>query len=426
MDGFWPTFTRRPKIPARRAYPPGQEIEGYLKSPRRVLIPIRDDTSSQFNLTISEGKKVGPGERIGEKVRGDGKIALRATIAGEFRGIVKAPVPDGFYSECALIERMEDWDVKDQDLREYGLSGEGLLREAGIPFKYDKLKKARVLVLNATQFEPHFGLQNLLLSSNLDELLDGMNLVKEIFGIEHSVICLERKNKDLSEKLKPKLKHSGTIVFETKRAYPRKGKRLLLREVSRNGTLNEDDYVVFSDPWIFVCTSRAVRRGEPYLERPVEVDGSAFPTPRILMVRIGTPFQEIFEFLETKMDVLTEIVVGGVLQGIPQPTLEVPVSYDTGLILAFMSLNLKESTESKIYRESTCVRCAKCVDVCPSNIVPNVIVESLRRKLFERALYAGIERCVECGLCSYVCPSRIPLLTIIKIAKRDMGLVSGD
>lgn len=72
-------------------------------------------------------------------------------------------------------------------------------------------------------------------------------------------------------------------------------------------------------------------------------------------------------------------------------------------ILAF-----KEDIVSKSV-ETACINCARCVDVCPSRIIPSRLAD-LAQRHDEKAFVAmnGLE-CVECGSCSYVCPAKRPL-----------------
>ena len=70
--------------------------------------------------------------------------------------------------------------------------------------------------------------------------------------------------------------------------------------------------------------------------------------------------------------------------------------------------------------ETACVRCGRCVDVCPMHLVPTKIALASRKKDISLAQKYNIMACFECGCCAYICPAGIPLVQLIRTGK---GLV---
>ncbi|NNL06799.1 MAG: 4Fe-4S dicluster domain-containing protein, partial [Gammaproteobacteria bacterium] len=66
------------------------------------------------------------------------------------------------------------------------------------------------------------------------------------------------------------------------------------------------------------------------------------------------------------------------------------------------------------------IRCGKCVDVCPANLLPQQLYWYSGKKDYDRALEYNLFDCIECGCCVYVCPSRIPLVQYYRHAKSDI------
>ena len=139
--------------------------------------------------------------------------------------------------------------------------------------------------------------------------------------------------------------------------------------------------------------------------------GPGIKEPKNLLVRIGTPIQEIIEQCGGLTESAAKIILGGPMMGIAQFTLEVPVIKATSCILV---LERKDIVPEKIY---PCLKCGKCVDNCPMMLVPSRLAA-----FGENAKYSDFEEwngqdCIECGCCSYYCPSKIPIVHWIKYAK---------
>ncbi len=73
--------------------------------------------------------------------------------------------------------------------------------------------------------------------------------------------------------------------------------------------------------------------------------------------------------------------------------------------------------------ERECVRCSKCVEVCPMFLMPNFIAQSTRREQWDKAEMWGALDCFECGCCSFSLPRLHPARAICPESQgRDSGL----
>ncbi|MGD0541689.1 MAG: 4Fe-4S dicluster domain-containing protein [Tepidisphaeraceae bacterium] len=61
-----------------------------------------------------------------------------------------------------------------------------------------------------------------------------------------------------------------------------------------------------------------------------------------------------------------------------------------------------------------CIRCAWCMEACPTLVYPASVLEGAQRRELRLAQRAGLEACIECGVCAHVCPSRLPILDAIR------------
>jgi Na+-translocating ferredoxin:NAD+ oxidoreductase subunit C len=67
-----------------------------------------------------------------------------------------------------------------------------------------------------------------------------------------------------------------------------------------------------------------------------------------------------------------------------------------------------------------CIRCGKCVEVCPVRLLPQQLYWYASSKNDDRLLEHNLFDCIECGCCAYVCPSDIPLVQYYRFAKTSL------
>jgi len=80
-------------------------------------------------------------------------------------------------------------------------------------------------------------------------------------------------------------------------------------------------------------------------------------------------------------------------------------------------LVLMNEKQARLNEEGNCLRCARCVDVCPMNLLPSMIAAAVKYKNLDMAVQAGLNDCMKCGSCAYVCPAQIKLVQWIDTGK---------
>ena len=145
------------------------------------------------------------------------------------------------------------------------------------------------------------------------------------------------------------------------------------------------------------------------------VSGSAVASPRNLEVRIGTPLKNLFEAAGGFETDPTKILMGGPMMGIAQFTLEQPVIKGTNAVLAF------SEKETKIGRQTTCIRCGKCVRVCPMKLMPTYLFLYGEKDKLDKCEEYGVMDCIECGACAFECPARLPLVQSFRKSKQRIA-----
>jgi electron transport complex protein RnfC len=181
-----------------------------------------------------------------------------------------------------------------------------------------------------------------------------------------------------------------------------------------SGDLPFDVGAVVHNVGTALAVYEAVALGKPLIERVVTVGGDGVREPKNLRVRIGTRFSEVIGYCGGfAVDGPVKLVMGGPMMGIAQYTAEVPVIKGTSGILVLPYLDGE--------RESACIRCGRCVEICPMGLTPNRLADYAAKDNFEACAGLGVKDCIECGACAYTCGSRRPIVHLVKYAKWNLA-----
>ena len=216
------------------------------------------------------------------------------------------------------------------------------------------------------------------------------------------------KKKDCIEKLNKETENDPNMeVKALMTKYPQGAERQLIYAVTKrainSSMLPADAGCIVDNVETLIGIHMAVAEGKPLTERVVTVSGDAINSPGNFKVLLGTNHMELIEAAGGFSQQPEKLISGGPMMGFAMVSAEAPVTKTSSSILAF-----KEDIVSKSV-ETACINCARCVDVCPSRIIPSRLAD-LAQRHDEKAFVAmnGLE-CVECGSCSYVCPAKRPL-----------------
>ena len=238
-------------------------------------------------------------------------------------------------------------------------------------------------------------------------------------GVNKCFIAIEENKPDAIEIVQKQVANEqGIKVATLVTKYPQGDEKRLINAVTGrevpSGGLPMDVGVVVNNVGTAATIGKVIKTGMPVVERVVTVTGSAIKQPKNLMVKIGTSFEEIIEQCGGFSEDPGKIVSGGPMMGIAQYTTNVPVIKGTSGILV---LNKKDAERPE---PVNCIRCGKCVNICPVNLQPLMISRlSLLGKYDEAEGYNALD-CIECGSCSFICPSKRPLVDAIRVAKREI------
>ena len=163
---------------------------------------------------------------------------------------------------------------------------------------------------------------------------------------------------------------------------------------------------------------QAVQKNKPLFERVITVTGKSLSKPSNFLARIGTPMKQLIDACGGLPEDTGKVIGGGPMMGKALVNTDVPTAKGSSGILI---MNDKEAKRGEV---QPCIRCAKCVGVCPMGLNPAFLMKFTVYKDWEKAEANYIQDCIECGSCSYTCPANRPLLDQIRLGKgKVMGII---
>ena len=203
--------------------------------------------------------------------------------------------------------------------------------------------------------------------------------------------------------------------------YPQGGEKQLidavLRRQVKSGALPISAGAVVQNVGTVFAVYEAVQKHKPLIERIVTVTGKLLERPANYLVRIGTPIQELITASGGLPEDTGKIIGGGPMMGKALLSPEIPVTKGTSGVLL---LPREESVRQPM---RACIRCAKCVNVCPMGLNPTYLMRDVQYADWEQVERGYVLDCIECGSCSYTCPSHRPLLDFIRVGKQRVSAI---
>ena len=272
------------------------------------------------------------------------------------------------------------------------------------------------VVINGAECEPVLTCDDAMMRVHPDEIVAGTRLIKSAVGATRVIIGVELNKPEAIFRLQEaSAAHGDVSVVGLQTKYPQGGERQLVQAVTgryiAQGCLPMTVGVVVQN----VSTARALYRamafGEPLVNRIVTVAGEAIGRPGNYLVPIGMSVAELLGQAGADLDRIDKLVAGGPMMGRVIEYIDGPVTKSMSAVLAL------SGNDAFRHRVEPCVRCGRCVDVCPNVLEPYLIATYGRLGRVDDAAEAGALMCMECGSCSYVCPSSRPITDMIRVAK---------
>ena len=409
--------------------------------PKQVSVPIGQHLGAPATAVVKKGDEVKVGQLLA-KATGFISANIHSPVSGKVFKIDNVYDSSG-YRKPSIIIKVEGDEWVDSIDRSPEIDGNIKLSAKEITDKINEMgvvglggatfpsfvklmvpegKKIDFLVINGVECEPYLTSDHRVMIERGEEMLIGVSILMKGLKTDKALIGVENNKPDAIEDLrKLAQKFKGIEIHPLKVQYPQGGEKQLIqaltgREVP-SGKLPLEVGCVVNNVGTALAVYEAVQKNKPLFERVVTVTGKSVKKPSNFLTRIGTPVKELIEAAQGLPDDTGKIINGGPMMGKALISTDIPVVKGTSGIL------IMPEKESKRNDTSNCIRCAKCVQVCPMGLEPVLLSKTSKLEMFEKVENERVMDCIECGSCSYTCPANIPLLDYIRYGKNKVGQI---
>ena len=412
-----------------------KEIAPLSAPPKQVVIAMSMHIGAPCKPIVAVGDHVKVGQKIGE-VAGLGS-PIHASVSGEVKAIEPRPYVGGGKMMSVVIENdfQDTWGSELEPHPDYSkLSTEeivNIVKEAGITGMggagfptHAKISsgigKVDTIILNGAECEPYITADHRLMLEQGERVIGGARILMQAFGLKSATIGVEANKEDAIEHLKALVGGKGDVIVESLRTrYPQGAEKQLIqritgREVPPGGLPAHVGCAVFN-VGTAAAVYDAVVSGKPVTHRVITVTGDAIQEPKNLLVPLGTSFQYLIDEAKGFKEDPDRILTGGPMMGIAQYNLDVTCIKGTNAVLC-----LTKHEAAPVVEEEVCLRCARCVNVCPMHLTPVYMHLYAEKGMWKDAEALNVMDCIECGSCNYICPARIHLVQSFRVTKGEL------
>ncbi len=432
------TFAKGGIHPPENKFSADKKVER-LPIPKKVSVPVSQHIGAPSKVIVKKGDIVKTGQLIAEQ-SGFVSANIHSPVSGKVFKIDLVTDTSGYRHQAIIINvEGDEWDEKidrsEELKKDFDLTSEEIIKkiqEAGIvglggatfpshiKLMPPKGMKSEVLIINGVECEPYLTSDHRLMLEKAEEMLVGIKILMKALNVKKAIIGIENNKEDAIEHINSFLKdYSGVEVVPLKVQYPQGGEKQLIKSVINrevpSGELPISVGAVVHNVGTAYAVYEAVQKNKPLFERVVTITGKSLKNPANYLVRFGTPISNLIDVAGGLPEDTGKIIGGGPMMGKALNTTEVPVAKGTSGIL------ILPKEESKRREVKPCIRCAKCIEVCPMGLEPYLLMTLAEKAMHERSEKEDVMDCIECGSCSYTCPSDRPLLDYIRLGKIQVG-----
>jgi electron transport complex protein RnfC len=409
--------------------------------PPKIYLPMSQHIGQPAKCLVKEGDRVKSRQKIG-----NAESFISAPVHASVSGVIERVGPYPHFTGKKLETVVIIPDSVQEEIQPQGENFMGLptaeqirdaVKEAGIvgmggaafptAVKLSPPPDMKIdsVIINGCECEPFLTADHRLMLERTDSLIDGLRLIMHCVSANQGFVGIEDNKPDAIEKVKSAIMENipdwaasmNIEVCPLKTKYPQGGEKQLIYAILKRKVpvrkLPSAVGALVQNVGTAIAISEAIRIKKPLIDRVITITGPAIRDPQNLRVKIGTPVSWLIKVCHSFIEPSSKEIMGGPMTGFSLTNLDVPVVKGTSGVIALT----KDLTDVPINRRLHCVRCGKCVDICPMFLVPSLLGKYSEHKLYLDAERAGAMDCIECGSCAFTCPARIPLIQLIREAK---------
>lgn len=400
-----------------------------LPVPGKVTIPLSMNIGAPSKPIVKPGEHVDVGQLIAE-AGGYVGAPVHASVSGTVKKIVDIMQANGRVAQGVLIESDGLMTVSDtvkppvvtdsagffDAVRASGVVGlGGAAFPTAVKLAVKDLSAVKEVLVNGAECEPYITSDTRTMIDDAEYVVKGCRLLEEYMGVKKIMIGIEaNKPKAIAAMEKASAEDECISVHKLPSVYPQGGEKVLIYNLTGKivpeGKLPLDVGCIVINCTTLAFIAKYIETGMPLVKKCVTVDGSAVEKPQNLLVPVGTHIQDILNYVGLKAEP-KKILLGGPMMGMAAFDIEAPIVKGTNALLAFAE------ADSLLPESTACIRCGKCVDVCPMNLMPAEIERAYEKRDGQELNKLKVNLCMECGCCAFGCPARRPLVQTHKLAK---------
>lgn len=409
--------------------------------PDKVVVLLTQHMGVPAIPVVKKGDVVKTGQLI---ARAEGFISanVHSPVSGVVDKIDTFPDASGYRKPAVFINREGDEWVEGVDLstglkrdihlspaeiiekiKEMGIVGlGGATFPTHVKLSIPSGKKAEYLIINGVECEPYLTADHRIMLERTEEIMVGITILMKALQVDKALVGIESNKPDaIARMTEVASNYPGISVHPLKVKYPQGAEKQLIkalvnREVP-SGKLPIDVGCVVQNVGTALAVYEAVQKNKPLIERVVTVTGKHLTNSGNYLVRIGTPIDLLIKHAGGLPENTYKAVNGGPMMGKAIFTLETTVTKGTSGIL------ILDEVDSRRKEPYVCIRCARCVDVCPMGLEPYLLYANSRKERWNDMRAHAVMDCIECGSCQYTCPSYLPLLDGIRLGKNKVAML---
>ena len=416
-----------------KAQTQGLATRSFVSDTVRIIMNMNIGAPSQ--PCVAKGDHVKIGQVIGEPVGFLG-LPVHASVSGEVVSVEPIPYLSEQPAMCVTIHNdfADEWvelhplgsvETVDPALIIPAIKNAGICGLGGASFPtHVKLsikpeQKCDCIIANGAECETHLTCDHRLMLENPVRVVDGLRAAMRAINVKEGIIAIEDNKPDAIEAMRKACQgREGVRVQVLKTKYPPGGEKQLIEAVTGrqvpSGGLPIQAGVIVMNVATCAAVADAVLDGKPLVERIVTVTG-AVRQPANLRLRIGTITEDIIGECGGFSGDVGKVIFGGAMTGMCAPNTSIPIAKATGGILVL------DKQDAASVEEGPCLRCGKCVEVCPIGLHPLKIKIAADADRIDECKRLHVMDCTLCGSCSFICPAHRWLTASFKVAKQKLA-----